>query len=287
MLKTKNIYIILMIVLVTSGCQYFEKSPEGEPLARVGDAYLYKNDLRGLNTNSDSPQDSIQTAENYIDNWIQKQAILQKAEENLPEYQLDVEQQLREYRRSLIIHKYETELIRQNLDTIVTDNQIEEYYENHKNEFKLTDNIVRVLYVKVRSDAPNQRQLASFLKSDDPDEQQKLKEYCERYAVNYFLDDNSWLYFKDLLKEIPIETYNQESYLQNNRYVVEKDSMFKYYVYIKGFRVKESTSPLTFEKSRIRDIIINKRKMDLVREMKENVLNEARNKNRIKRFTDS
>ncbi|MCF8218178.1 MAG: hypothetical protein K9I29_08140 [Bacteroidales bacterium] len=287
MLKTKLIYIILIFTILLSGCQYFNRPQEEEPLARVGEKYLYKKDLKGLISNSADPQDSIQTAENYIDNWIQKQVVLQKAEENLPEYQLDVEKKLQEYRRSLIIHKYETELVRQNLDTIISDKQIKEYYENHKDEFKLTDNIVRVLYVKVRSDAPNQRQLSSFLRSDNPDEQQKLKEYCERYAVNYFLDEDSWLYFKDLLKEIPIETYNQENYLQNNRYIVEKDSMFNYYLYIKGFRIKESTSPLAFEKSRIRDIIINKRKMELVREMKESVLDEARKKNKIERYTES
>lgn len=279
--------MILMIAILFAGCQYFDQSPEGEPLARVGDTYLYEKDLEGLISTSDDPQDSIQNAENYIDNWIQNQVVLQKAEENLSEYQLDVEQKLQEYRRSLIIHKYETELIRQKLDTIVSDEQIKDYYENHKDNFKLTDNIVRVLYVKVRSGAPNQRQLSSFLKSDDPDEKQKLKEYCERYAVNYFLDDSSWLYFKDLLKEIPIKTYDQENYLENNRYVVEKDSMFKYYVYIKGFRRKESTSPLAFEKSRIRDIIINKRKMELVRDMKESVIDEARNKNKIERFNES
>lgn len=287
MLKTKINWLILTFAILFAGCEYFEQSSsEKEPIARVGENYLYKKDLEGLITKSDNPQDSAETVKNYINNWVKQQVVLQKAEENLPEYQLDVEQKLQEYRRSLIIHKYETELIRQKLDTIVSEKQIKDYYKNHKDDFKLTDNIVRVNYVKVRSEAPNQEQLSSFLQSDNPDEKQKLKEYCERYAVNYFLNDNSWLYFKDLLKEIPIKTYDQENFLENNRYVVEKDSMFNYYVYIKGFRIKESTSPLSFEKSRIRDIIINKRKMELVREMKETVLDEAREQKKIERFKE-
>ncbi|MCF8331938.1 MAG: hypothetical protein K9H84_05755 [Bacteroidales bacterium] len=265
----------------------FENNKEGDPVARVGDTYLYKSDLEGLITNSGIARDSIETVNNYINNWVKQQVVLQKAEENLMANQLDIEQKLEEYRRSLIVYRYETELIKQNLDTIVSNDEIKEYYEKHQEDFVLRDNIIKVLYVKVRKDAPNQRQLGSFLKSEEPADRQKLREFCERYAVNYFLNDDTWLFFNDLLKEIPIKTYNQENYLRNNRYVVEQDSVFKYYINIKGFRIKESTSPLAFEKDRIRDIIINQRKMKLVREMEEAVLREAHKNKKIEIYDKS
>lgn len=276
----------LVLSLLLSGCDFFGKSSDDEVVARVGDVYLYQEDIQGLVPVSASKEDSAETVNNYINNWVKQQVVLQKAEENLPEYQLDVEDKLEDYRRSLIVYRYERELIRQNLDTIVSEEDIKAYYETHKEEFKLRDNIVKVLYVKVKQDAPNQRQLRSFLRSDDPADRQKLLEFCERYAVNYFLDDDSWLFFKDLLKEIPIKTYNQENYLKNNRYVVEEDSVFRYYVNIKGFRIKESLSPLAFERSRIREMIINKRKMELVREMEETVFREAHKKNKIEVFKE-
>lgn len=276
----------LVLSLLLSGCEFFGKSSDDEVVARVGDVYLYQEDIQGLVPVSASKEDSAETVNNYINNWVKQQVVLQKAEENLPEYQLNVEDKLEDYRRSLIVYRYERELIRQNLDTIVSEEDIKAYYETHKEEFKLRDNIVKVLYVKVKQDAPNQRQLRSFLRSDDPVDRQKLLEFCERYAVNYFLDDDSWLFFKDLLKEIPIKTYNQENYLKNNRYVVEEDSVFKYYVNIKGFRIKESLSPLAFERSRIREMIINKRKMELVREMEETVIREAHKKNKIEVFKE-
>lgn len=287
MMNIKTAFLIILLVFGLTSCGLFEKNNEGEPVARVGDTYLYKSDLEGLITNSSNTQDSIETVTNYIDNWIKQQVVLQKAEENLLENQLDVEQKLEEYRRSLIVYRYENELIKQNLDTIVSDEEIKNYYEKHKEDFVLRDNIIKVLYVKVRKDAPNQRQLQSFIKSDDPADRQKLKEFCERYAVNYFLNDDNWLFFNDLLKEIPIKTYNQENYLRNNRYVVEQDSLFKYYLNIKGFRIKESISPLAFEKDRIRDIIINQRKMSLVRDMEEAVLREAHKDKEIEIYEKS
>lgn len=281
-----QIFLMLSILVLMHSCSFFEEEPDKNAVARVGDSYLYKKDLQGIVTPGSNKKDSIASVNNYIDNWIKEQAVLQKAEANLSQEKLDVEKKLENYRRSLIVYRYQTELIRQKLDTIVSDKQIKKYYENHQEEFELKKNIVKVLYVKVRLDAPNQKQLKTFLMSDDPEDRQKLKEFCKRYAVNYFLDDNSWLYFNDLLKEIPIETYNKENYLRNNRYVEVEDSLFRYYMRIKGFRIKESTSPLAFERDRIRDIIINQRKIDFIQEMKEGVVEEARRKNKIETFNE-
>ncbi len=248
---------------------------------------MYSEDLQGVVPSRANPSDSLTAVNNYIQNWIKQQAVLQKAEANLPPHQLDVSQKLENYRRSLIVHQYKTALIRQNLDTIVSDAQIQEYYEEHKDNFKLRDNIIRILYVKLPRNAPNQRQLRGYMQSDDPDDRRKLKEFCERYAVNHYLDDNSWLFFNDLLKEIPIETYHQENYLRNHRYVVEEDSLFSYHIMIKGFRIKESISPLSFERDRIHDMIVNQRKMDLIRDMEKAVVTEAYEKNLVKRFDRS
>ena len=99
--------------------------------------------------------------------------------------------------------------------------------------------------------------------------------FCQKYAVNYFLDDESWLLFNDLLKEIPIKTYNQENYLQNNRYIEIKDSLYSYFLNIKGFRIKESLSPINFEKDNIKKIIINKRKVKLINDIHDKIYQDA------------
>ena len=93
--------------------------------------------------------------------------------------------------------------------------------------------------------------------------------------MNYYLDDQNWLLFNDILKEIPINTYNQEEYLKNNRIIEIQDSVFVYLMNIKGFMIKESLSPLSFERNNIRDIIINKRKLALIENMKNDVYNNA------------
>lgn len=121
-----------------------------------------------------------------------------------------MEKQLVDYKNSLIIYAYEKELVRQRLDTIVSDAMIQEYYNVHPKDFELKDNILKVVYVKVNKKVPNLTKLRTLIKSDKPKDKIELEVYCKQFGQNYFLDDNVWLLFEDLLKEVPIETYNKE-----------------------------------------------------------------------------
>ena len=171
--------------------------------------------------------------------------------------------------------------MRQKLDTLITDTEIEEYYNNNKANFELKDNIIKVIYIKVNKTAPDMKKLQNWYKSDDLKDKELLTSYCHQFAANYYLDDNSWLFFDDLLKEIPIQTYNKELFLQNTRFVEVNDSLYNYFVNIKGFKIRNSLSPISFEKENIKNIILNKRKLQLITKMKEDVYNDAVNLNKI------
>lgn len=266
-----------MVVLIS--CNRGNNSTDEKPIARVFDKYLYASELKELIPENSSGNDSIEIVRTLVNNWIQQNIVLHKAEQNINEENPELNKQLEDYRNSLVIFHYEQELIRQQLDTIVTDDEIEEYYKKNQSNFELKDNIIKVVYVKLNIDAPSIKQVLGFVKSDDETEMEKLEDYCKRYAVNYFLDSDSWLLFADLLKEIPIKTYNEEEYLKNNTFIELKDSMYYYFVNIKGFRIKDSVSPLSFERDRIRNIIINKRKLELINQMKKDVFIEAQNEN--------
>ena len=212
--------------------------------------------------------------------------MIQKAESNLADEQKNVEKQLRDYRNSLITYTYEKELVKQKLDTIVADSDIEEYYNNNQPDFELKDNIIKVIYVKVDKKAPGIDKLKKWYKSDNAKDREQLASYCHQFAANFYLDDNSWLLFDDLLKEIPIQTYNKELFLQNNRFVEVSDSLNSYFVNIKGFKTRNSLSPIEFEKENIKNIILNKRKLQLINKMKEDVYNEAANNKKIEIYSD-
>jgi hypothetical protein len=272
------IVFVLALVACIISCNPPQETAEvkkGKVLARVYTYKLYETDLAEIIPSGLDPDDSVRRAQNYINAWTKDMLLVHKAESNLSASQKNVEKQLREYRNSLIIYNYEKELVRQKLDTIVSDAEIEKYYMDHPNDFELRDNIVKVVYVKVDKKAPNQNKLPNLVQSNKPQERKDLESYCRQFAVNYYLDDQSWLLFDDLLKEVPIVTYNKELFLQNNRFVSFSDSSFVYFVDIKGFMTRNSHSPLAFEKENIRNIILNQRKRELIERMHTDIYKEA------------
>jgi len=253
-------------------------------IARANTAYLYADEVKDIVPFGTSTKDSLELIKKYIDNWVHETLVIQKAESNLSEDKKNVEKQLQDYRNSLITFAYEKELVNQKLDTVVTQNEIEEYYNNNKANFELRDNIIKVIYIKVNKTAPEMKKLKNWYKSDEPKDKEQLASYCHQFAANFYLDDNSWLFFDDLLKEIPIQTYNKELFLQNNRFVEVSDSLYNYFVNIKGFKIRNSLSPISFETENIKNIILNKRKLQLIAKMKEDVYNDAVNNNKIEIF---
>ena len=274
-----RLFLLYLLLITMSACSYFRKNQEDrgkDAIARAYNYYLYPDDLRGVVPKGASKQDSINITKSFIENWIRQQAVLQKAENNLNEDKKNVEKKLEDYRKTLITYAYETELIAQKLDTVVADDEIEEYYKANQNNFELKDNIIKVIYLKLNKKSPKMDKVRNLYRSNSTKDREALAEYCHQYAVNYFLDDQTWLLFDDLLKEIPIKTYDKEQFLQNNRNIEIEDSSHVYMVSIKGFMIKNSTSPLSFEKNNIRSLIINQRKLKLIEQMEQKAYEDAR-----------
>jgi len=283
MLHSLKKILFIIVVIYFSSCGSSGKKEDGA-VARVYDEYLYKSDLIGLIPSHTSSKDSISIVQEFINNWIKQKLVTHNAENNLSSKQQDFDKQLEDYKNSLIVYTYEKEFIKQKLDTTVSDKEIKIYYDSNKNEFLLKDNIVKVWYVKMPVKSANSATVKNLYKLETPAAKSALEDYCKKYAVNSYLDDSTWLYFNDLLKEIPIKTYNQEDYLKFHRYIEMDDSLYSYYVNIKGFQIKESISPISFEKENVKKIILNKRKLKLIEDMQDNVFKDALKNNDFEIF---
>ncbi len=266
--------IILLLVLLT-GCSTFFKKKTERLLARVNDEYLYESDLKGVIPPNTLPKDSLILAKSFIDNWVRQNLIVDQAQKNLTADQMDFTKQLESYKNSLMVFEYENALVRQKLDTIITEDDITNYYDSNQKNFLLKDNIVRIQYVKLPLKSPQVRQFRSLLNSERSEDKVNLANLSEKYAADFFLDDQNWILFRDVLKEVPIKTYDQEDFLRNHRDIETQDSLFTYLVKIRDFKIKESISPLSFEKERIRNILLNKRKVDLINKMHQEIYDDA------------
>ncbi len=253
-------------------------------IARVYDKYLSLKEVQQALPYGLSKQDSTSFAKDYIDQWVKKNVVLNRAENNLTDNQKDVTRQLEDYRASLIIFAYERELIRQKLDTTVTNAEIEKYYKENAANFELRSNIIRLRYLKLPIKTPNADKARKWFLSTRPDDKDKLEQFARLYAVNFLLDDSNWLMLEDVIKEIPMGAYAAEDFNRNKRLLELDDKEYHYLVAITGFMVKDSNAPLSFEKENIRNIILNKRKIRLIEQMQQDAYNDAMNEKNIERL---
>ncbi|MEP7265556.1 MAG: hypothetical protein ABI772_13705 [Bacteroidota bacterium] len=276
-MQGKCFLYILICLLFFSACRFFQKEDKQQPdvVAKAFDKVLDRSDLSTIVPRGTSYQDSITIIRSYINNWLKQQVVLKKAEDNLNEQQKEVSVKLEEYRNSLITYIYESELILQKLDTSVAEEEINRYYNDHQANFLLKDNIVKATYIKLPARAPKLDKVRMWYQSGSARDSSLLVDYCHQFATDFYFGGDEWLLFDELLKKVPIKTYDKEEYLRNNRFIEVADTSGIYFINIRGFKIKESISPLSFENDNIRALIINKRKLELVDAMEKSAFDDA------------
>ncbi len=270
--------------LFINSCDHRTIKSDDRPVAKVFDKYLFESDIKGLFNDEISREDSLQIVMSYIDKWIRKQIILEKAELNLTPEQKDVEDQLEDYRSSLLIYKYEQEWIKQNLDTTVVDGEIQEYYDLYSGNFILEDNIVKALYIKIPAIAPNIDKVKKWYKSDVKEDLDNLESYCYEFGKNFDNFNEEWISFNQIINEIPFDIADKENYLKRRKFIETNDSSYYYFINIREYKLKSEVAPLSFVKENIKQIIINKRKLQLINELENNIYNDALNYGHFKIF---
>ena len=150
-MKASQLILTLLLLLTLGSCAFFESSEDDEvAIARVYDKYLYQSELEGVGRGAARPEDSLQIVKNYVDSWIRHNLLLRYAQDNLPEEEKMLNDQLRDYRESLLIYLYEKELLVDKLDTVVSEADILQYYNEHKESFELKEGISQVKYIMLR-----------------------------------------------------------------------------------------------------------------------------------------
>jgi len=279
-----NCLSVFILVLIVSSCNNATFNDSDRVIARVYDEYLYFSDIRDLIPPATLPSDSLSITRNYINNWVKTQLLVYQAEKNLLDEQKDFSRQLDDYRNSLIIFNYETEFIRQNLDTVVSGGEIEDYYTKFSGNFKLSENILQLVYAKVNEDSPYRKKISKLVFSDSEADRDSLEFYCIRYAIDYGVIDNEWITFDELLDMTPLVVENPEVFLVNNQQIKNYQKPDWFYTNILAFGLKDSISPLSLERGNISSIILNKRKKKLIKKMHEEVYEQAVKENNFEFF---
>jgi hypothetical protein len=271
--------IVNALLLTASSCQYFKSSGNDEninPVARVYESFLYESDLKGIGADAATPEDSIKAVKNYIDTWIRNKLILKYASDNLPDEIDEINKQIEKYRQSLIIYTYEKELVAQKLDTVVSEKEIQDYYEKRKEAFQLKTPIYNLKYARLKPVTKRLLDSASvWIGRNDFISNSKLQNFCEQYAVRYVINDSTWYKEQDLENILPIKNIDWQATAFNKKTTVLKDSTYTYIIKVLGYKFKGADAPLSYVRDDIYNIIMNKRKLDFITQVHNAIYEDA------------
>ena len=286
-MKKIGVLIGIAFLLLMAGCDYFQKSSKEVVVAECYGKYLYESDLKGIVPEGASTMDSIQRVSTFIDSWIRRQVLIHQAENNLDKDKLDLKKQMEEYRNSLIIYEYESQLINQKLDTVVSENEIAEYYEQNKDDFQLRNTMVRAAYVILDEECIHKATFQKLMSDRDTLLLQNIDVLATYYAVKSYLDVDQWMRLDELTNIIPIEIFNAESFLKKNKFVCFDMNEYTYMVRFVDYLLEESTSPLEMVRDNIKSVILAHRKQAMLEKMRTSIYDKARREHAFEVYVGS
>ena len=274
----------IMCVMLMSSCDLIRmKKQEAtasavtrEPVARVNEKFLYRDELVGIGDQNATPEDSIARVAAYINSWVRKQLLIEEAMKRININEAEVERKVLDYRYSLIGYEYQNYYIQQHLNDSISEKDVDEYYRAHFDNFILKQNIVRGTYIKVPKTAPRTNKIKEMIFSKKEKEQNELRSYCLSFSVAYHLSDSAWIAFDKLVANSPMaEIPNKIQFLKTNPFYETTSGDFMYFLKIDDYKISDNVSPLEFVKEDIRNILLNKRKVELARTLEDEVYENA------------
>ena len=266
---------IILALLFLAGCRNSSGDGESNILARVNDEYLYESEIRNLIPDNISPRDSIVLVKNYINNWITKQVLINQAERNLSREQMDFNRQLEEYRNSLLIYQYEKELLFQKLDTVVKDYEIFAYYNDFKGNFILKEDIYVVNFIQMPVGSEAAEVIEDLFTSGNPELKDSIITLMVNVAGMYDFSDKNWLSLSSLKSNFPgiFATLGDQDISNSN--FRDTNGQVITLISIGEMRDEGQVAPLPYVSGNIREIIINKRRADFIKNMHNEIVRKA------------
>ncbi len=269
--------IIFLLSLLFHGCSYFQPKEKKivRIIAKVGNQQLTEGNIIGLIPSHASKNDSLTFVEKFVDDWVKKQLMISKAKEAVDFNEAQIQQKVLEYQYALMVHHFEKKYIDGNIDTEVSDQEISSYYEEKSENFILRENLTKCLYFKIPSSASNIRRFRRNIKNY-PADSLEIRDYSNQFAVKAFLDISTWVRFDEILTEVPLkEISDRRRFLKKTRSIETSDEDYIYFLEIFEYRLVGEVAPIEFVRESIFDIIINKRKIELKKELEKNIYEEA------------
>ena len=270
-----NKFLIFALIPFLFSCKYLDFKSDDDVVAKAGGAVLYKSDIRELIPEGTNPGDSVKMVEQYVNNWAIQHLLLRKADSELSKSEKDVQQEIDDYRNSLLVYRFEKHFVEQRLDTLITEEECREYYDNYSDNLTLTHSVVKARLIKIFTKSPNFERIKSSYKANSLEEIDELEMLCRNSAERYNNFENRWIDISDIARETPFDVQTCEKELWEKSWMESSDSLYTYLVYFIEKVAPGEVPPFEYYLPRIKEIILSKRKQELIEKLKRDLILEA------------
>ncbi|SDR66165.1 hypothetical protein SAMN04487764_0037 [Gillisia sp. Hel1_33_143] len=274
--KIFKISLISSLLITVTSCNYFSSEVEKEPIARVNQSYLYKEDILPLIGENVSPEDSTLIVSNFITRWATQQLLIDRAMYNLSsEQQKEFDELVKNYKNELYTKAYADALVDKRLDTTLQDLQVVDYYKSHLENFRLNEDLVKLRFINLNKNSLDFSDVKkNFIRFNEKD-----RENLDKIALQfkaYSFNDSVWVSSKSVFDKIgPLNDANKAQLLKKSNFLELEDSLEVYLVYVNDVLLRNEQAPIEYARSTIKQIILNRRKADLVKELEKDITKDA------------
>ena len=267
----------LLLLVFAAGCEdLWRNEPETIPLARVGEKYLYPEDIQEFLNENLSPQDSAAMVSNLINTWATRELLLSRAKINLPEAKItEFESLISDYRAELYTRAYREALVAQISDTLVGEEEMQAFYENEKENFRLQEKIIQLRFIELPLQFLNREEVTDRLRRFEGEDLAFLDSVGVQFKKLHF-NDSLWIPVSRVVQEIAPLTYeNEADYLKNSQFFEMEDSTGVYLTKVVEVLNPNEIAPLSYIEPTIRQVLLNRRKMQYLRSLETDLMDEA------------
>ncbi len=277
-MKLKLITYLIVIFGVMS-CQ--QQSPNADAAARVNDRYLSKEELNMAMPKGLPAEDSLLFRNNFIKMWATKELLLEKARINVDDRDGDIKELVRNYEQELLIERYKKALLQQELDTLITETDLNDYYEANKNVYRLNEELMQLKYIHFSSDLSDKKDLIELFRSNDQEDIEELiARELEFYSFSF--NDSIWVSYRDVEKKLAF--LKDEKNIKKNQFIQKEDSLGVYLLAVKDMRHRNDIAPKEYVIPTIQQMILHKRKLELMNEIEKTIMVDAINNKQFEQY---
>ena len=282
-----KIFLTIIGLIVLCSCDFINQDNLDIPIARVNDSYLYKKDIKDLIFENTSKDDSTLIVANFINRWATKQLLIDQSIINLTQEKQDAYNNLvNQYKTDLYIEAYKSSIVAKRLDSVITFEELEKFYNQNKENFKLNDDLLKIRYIHIDENFSNTKELVEKFKRFDSIDKYELTKLSIKFKA-FNLNDSIWIKNDLLIRVLPVLKQNNIQVLKKTNFTQLQDSLGVYLVKIEAVLKTNDIAPLSYVKPTIEQIVLNKRKQEILKKIeKEITIDAIKNKN-FELFTEN